>query len=178
MEVEVVYPYEPQHEDELRLSVGDVIRSVNRQETGWYRGTTPTGASGVFPDNFVKVVDECLVRYTHQLASSPPPHASPPFHAPLLPTPLSQLSKSLIFSPRSLPISPRRLPSPTTPLPSPNAPFSSPNAPFSSLHVHSHLPTPPSLLSTSTPISHHPLPSPHATTHTHTHLLADQQVDI
>lgn len=55
MEVEVVFPYEPQHEDELRLCVGDTITSVTRQETGWYRGTLGFN-TGVFPDNFVKVL--------------------------------------------------------------------------------------------------------------------------
>ncbi|KAK7078776.1 SH3-domain kinase binding protein 1 [Halocaridina rubra] len=52
-EVEVVFPYEPQHDDELRLNVGDVITNVNTLETGWYRGSLGN-VSGVFPDNFVK----------------------------------------------------------------------------------------------------------------------------
>ncbi|XP_076028649.1 E3 ubiquitin-protein ligase SH3RF1-like isoform X9 [Oratosquilla oratoria] len=55
MEVEVLFAYEPQHEDELALSVGDLIQSVSRTEAGWYKGTL-RGVTGVFPDNFVKVV--------------------------------------------------------------------------------------------------------------------------
>ncbi|KAF2344186.1 SH3 domain, partial [Trinorchestia longiramus] len=54
MEVEVLYVYEPKEEDELRLRVGDVITKVVKQEAGWFKGTSLSGDTGVFPDNFVK----------------------------------------------------------------------------------------------------------------------------
>ena len=54
-EVEVLYPYEPKQDDELRLQVGDIIRKVTKQEAGWYFGVNRSGDTGVFPDNFVKV---------------------------------------------------------------------------------------------------------------------------
>ncbi|XP_069939844.1 SH3 domain-containing kinase-binding protein 1-like [Cherax quadricarinatus] len=57
MEVEVVFAYEPQHEDELRLSVGDIITQVTRLETGWFQGKLHD-TTGVFPDNFVKVLSK------------------------------------------------------------------------------------------------------------------------
>ncbi|XP_071528576.1 SH3 domain-containing kinase-binding protein 1-like isoform X4 [Panulirus ornatus] len=58
MEVEVVFAYEPQHDDELRLCVGKVITDVSRLETGWYRGRLGDDSWGVFPDNFVKVLSK------------------------------------------------------------------------------------------------------------------------
>ncbi|XP_068238237.1 SH3 domain-containing kinase-binding protein 1-like isoform X12 [Palaemon carinicauda] len=73
MEVEVVFPYEPQHDDELRLVVGDVISNVSTLETGWYRGTLGN-ETGVFPDNFVKVLSKEPKNASTEngLANSPP----------------------------------------------------------------------------------------------------------
>ncbi|XP_067097097.1 CD2-associated protein isoform X2 [Osmerus mordax] len=56
MEVVVVYEYAAQHEDELTLRLGEVIRSVCRvEEEGWLEGEL-SGRRGLFPDNFVKEV--------------------------------------------------------------------------------------------------------------------------
>ncbi|XP_066965240.1 SH3 domain-containing kinase-binding protein 1-like isoform X6 [Macrobrachium rosenbergii] len=73
MEVEVVFPYEPQHDDELRLVVGDVITNVSTLETGWFRGTLGN-ETGVFPDNFVKVLSKEPKNASTEngLANSPP----------------------------------------------------------------------------------------------------------
>lgn len=53
----VLYPYEPQNEDELELQVGDVITVVSKElpDKGWWRGEI-RGKIGVFPDNFVKLI--------------------------------------------------------------------------------------------------------------------------
>uniref|UniRef100_A0AAY4B1X2 Osteoclast-stimulating factor 1 n=1 Tax=Denticeps clupeoides TaxID=299321 RepID=A0AAY4B1X2_9TELE len=54
VEVVVEYEYEAQHEDELTLRLGDVIKNVRRlDEDGWMEGDL-NGRRGVFPDNFVK----------------------------------------------------------------------------------------------------------------------------
>uniref|UniRef100_A0AAY4B1N9 Osteoclast-stimulating factor 1 n=1 Tax=Denticeps clupeoides TaxID=299321 RepID=A0AAY4B1N9_9TELE len=54
LEVVVEYEYEAQHEDELTLRLGDVIKNVRRlDEDGWMEGDL-NGRRGVFPDNFVK----------------------------------------------------------------------------------------------------------------------------
>ena len=50
----MLYPYNPQHDDELQLQVGQKLTKVVRLEMGWYRGVL-NGIEGVFPDNFVKV---------------------------------------------------------------------------------------------------------------------------
>jgi len=60
-EVEVLYSYEPKEQDELKLSVGDIIRKVVPQEAGWFSGTGLNGDTGVFPDNFVRVSKNYLI---------------------------------------------------------------------------------------------------------------------
>ncbi|XP_053736289.1 CD2-associated protein [Synchiropus splendidus] len=57
MEVVVEYEYEANHDDELTLKLGDVIKNVRyiQDEDGWMEGEL-NGKRGVFPDNFVKEV--------------------------------------------------------------------------------------------------------------------------
>ena len=62
---EVLFEYEPENSDELRLSVGTIIEDVVKAEDGWMEGTL-NGSRGVFPDNFVKVLED----------SAPPPAAT------------------------------------------------------------------------------------------------------
>lgn len=48
----VAFSYKQDHEDELNLSVGDVIEVLGEEEEGWWRGVL-NGKEGVFPSNFV-----------------------------------------------------------------------------------------------------------------------------
>lgn len=56
--VRVLHSWEPQHEDELGLRVGDILTVLSKEsgDAGWWRGQTSDGRSGVFPDNFVQVI--------------------------------------------------------------------------------------------------------------------------
>eukprot|EP00117_Sycon_ciliatum_P018870 scpid17732/ scgid3621/ CD2-associated protein; Mesenchyme-to-epithelium transition protein with SH3 domains 1 len=54
---EVLFEYVPENEDELPLEVGTIIHNVIQAEEGWMEGTA-NGKSGVFPDNFVKVLPD------------------------------------------------------------------------------------------------------------------------
>lgn len=55
VEVVAVYEYKAEHEDELTLRQGDIIKNVRRiEEEGWMEGDL-NGRRGLFPDNFVKV---------------------------------------------------------------------------------------------------------------------------
>lgn len=57
MEVFVEFDYKAQNEDELTIKKGDKIKNAYRKEHGWMEGElATTGAKGVFPDNFVKVL--------------------------------------------------------------------------------------------------------------------------
>lgn len=56
----VLYPYQPQKEDELELAEGDYVYVSTADEgrtesEGWYHGTShSTGISGLYPGNFVE----------------------------------------------------------------------------------------------------------------------------
>ncbi|XP_017477291.1 PREDICTED: serine-rich adhesin for platelets isoform X2 [Rhagoletis zephyria] len=54
----VEYPYTPQNDDELELKVGEIITIISMElpDKGWWKGELH-GKVGVFPDNFVKLLD-------------------------------------------------------------------------------------------------------------------------
>lgn len=53
----VIYQYSPQNQDELALTVNDVIEVLEEVEEGWWRGKLK-GTVGVFPSNFVSELDD------------------------------------------------------------------------------------------------------------------------
>lgn len=52
-----MFQYEAEQNDELTLSVGDIITNVDIQDQGWWEGEVK-GKRGVFPENFVEVIKE------------------------------------------------------------------------------------------------------------------------
>uniref|UniRef100_A0A8C7WYN4 Osteoclast-stimulating factor 1 n=1 Tax=Oryzias sinensis TaxID=183150 RepID=A0A8C7WYN4_9TELE len=63
----VLFPYEAQNEDELTLKEGDIINIITKDcaDAGWWMGEFG-GRQGVFPDNFVKLIEaekEVLVAF-------------------------------------------------------------------------------------------------------------------
>lgn len=50
-----LYDYAPQNADELELHADDIIEVHNKQEDGWWEGST-RGKRGVFPANYVEEV--------------------------------------------------------------------------------------------------------------------------
>lgn len=52
----VLFDYSPQNEDELELTVGDVIDVIEEVEEGWWSGTL-NNKLGLFPSNFVKELE-------------------------------------------------------------------------------------------------------------------------
>uniref|UniRef100_A0A6G1SEY3 CD2-associated protein n=2 Tax=Aceria tosichella TaxID=561515 RepID=A0A6G1SEY3_9ACAR len=52
----VVFAYSPKNDDELELTVGDKIEVIGYEEEGWWKGRLK-GRTGVFPSNFVQVID-------------------------------------------------------------------------------------------------------------------------
>ncbi|KAF0028471.1 hypothetical protein F2P81_019558 [Scophthalmus maximus] len=84
----VLFPYEGQNEDELSLKEGEVINIITKEcaDAGWWMGEIG-GRQGVFPDNFVKLLDvekERTFIQTHHRSESPKSEggASPPDSAP------------------------------------------------------------------------------------------------
>lgn len=55
VEVEALFDYTAEQEDELTLKKGDIVTNVTQIEGGWWEGDL-NGKRGMFPDNFVKVL--------------------------------------------------------------------------------------------------------------------------
>lgn len=56
IECRVEFDYIAQEPDELTMVKGDVIKNVVPKMDGWYEGVL-RGKTGVFPDNFVKIIE-------------------------------------------------------------------------------------------------------------------------
>ncbi|KAK5898169.1 hypothetical protein CgunFtcFv8_015610 [Champsocephalus gunnari] len=69
----VLFPYEGQNEDELSLKEGEIINIVTKEcaDAGWWKGEIG-GRQGVFPDNFVK-----LLEAEKERPKKPPPPSAP-----------------------------------------------------------------------------------------------------
>lgn len=54
----VEYNYTAKEADELTLVKGAIISNIKRHLGGWWEGTLEaTGKAGMFPDNFVRVLE-------------------------------------------------------------------------------------------------------------------------
>lgn len=51
--MEVIYPFEPQQQDDLRLQVGDKVEIIETLSDSWFKGKC-NGQIGIFPANYVK----------------------------------------------------------------------------------------------------------------------------
>lgn len=51
------YAYEAKEPDELTLVKGTIIHNIKLQPGGWSEGSLPNGRVGMFPDNFVKIIE-------------------------------------------------------------------------------------------------------------------------
>lgn len=51
----VTFDYEPENPDELKLTVGDILIVINKEEEGWWEGDL-NGKTGMFPSNFVELL--------------------------------------------------------------------------------------------------------------------------
>ncbi|CAO3620712.1 unnamed protein product [Mucor hiemalis] len=55
----VLHPYDAESEDELSLLRGEYVEILDRNiDDGWWKGLNERGQSGVFPNNFVREIDE------------------------------------------------------------------------------------------------------------------------
>lgn len=53
-----VFDYGAKEADELSLVKGDILTNIKTQPGGWWHGViASTGKSGMFPDNFVKLLE-------------------------------------------------------------------------------------------------------------------------
>jgi Variant SH3 domain/SH3 domain len=69
----VEFDYKAERPDELTLVKGDIIRNIIQQEGGWWSGML-NGRKGVFPDNFVRMLEKkkrrkCIVLFSYAPAN-------------------------------------------------------------------------------------------------------------
>ncbi|XP_043393892.1 SH3 domain-containing kinase-binding protein 1 isoform X2 [Chelonia mydas] len=55
VEAIVEFDYKAQHDDELTITVGDIITNIKKETGGWWEGQLK-GRRGLFPDNFVRAL--------------------------------------------------------------------------------------------------------------------------
>lgn len=63
------FDYEAQQDDELSLTVGDIIVNIRRDDGGWWEGELG-GRRGLFPDNFVRVSNRSQPQFMFLLLCS------------------------------------------------------------------------------------------------------------
>uniref|UniRef100_A0A0K0DDY7 SH3 domain-containing protein n=1 Tax=Angiostrongylus cantonensis TaxID=6313 RepID=A0A0K0DDY7_ANGCA len=86
----VKFEYEPQHSDELRLGeIGQLITIIRKDcgDAGWFEGEI-NGRRGLFPDNFVELVQVPINTQSGMIYHPPPPQhvkvvAKPPMVNPV-----------------------------------------------------------------------------------------------
>ncbi|XP_065349144.1 SH3 domain-containing kinase-binding protein 1 isoform X3 [Cloeon dipterum] len=74
VEAIVEFNYKADQPDELTLTKGDIIQGIVQQEGGWWTGML-NGRKGVFPDNFVRVLEKkdrrrCVVLFSYAPVNS------------------------------------------------------------------------------------------------------------
>ncbi|XP_026073332.1 E3 ubiquitin-protein ligase SH3RF3 isoform X1 [Carassius auratus] len=103
-----MYAYKPQKADEMELRKGEMYRVMEKCQDGWFKGTSlRSGASGVFPGNYVTPVSRApfAVGQTRSCLSGAP--GSPGSGGPSSPVLMSSASASRSSTPLSSPSSPQ-----------------------------------------------------------------------
>lgn len=55
----VLHDYNPENEDEIKLMRGEYVTVVDQLDNdGWWKGTSESGGTGVFPSNYVQLLEE------------------------------------------------------------------------------------------------------------------------
>lgn len=79
----VEYDYEKGEDNEIELKEGEFVTNIERVDEDWWMGTNSQGESGLFPSNYVTIVEDDGPDAGHAAAPPPPPAAEPEAaHAP------------------------------------------------------------------------------------------------
>lgn len=68
VEAIVEFDYKAQQDDELTISVGEVVTNIKKKDGGWWEGELD-GRRGLFPDNFVREIKD--VKKEHHITVKP-----------------------------------------------------------------------------------------------------------
>ena len=79
-----LYDYEARAQDELSFKRHEIITVLGKDEEdeGWYIGTSSSGAKGLFPVNYVKVLEEAAAPSPAAFTKAPPAAAPAPAASP------------------------------------------------------------------------------------------------
>ena len=79
----VAFSYAADNIDELSLEPGQIVEVLAEEEEGWWRGKMG-GKEGVFPSNFVEIIEEATEPTKPAVTSQPPPpqQSAPPPRPP------------------------------------------------------------------------------------------------
>ena len=70
----VLYEYEAGEDNEMALVEGEVIQHVEQLDEGWWSGVSQDGTrSGLFPANYVELIEEVYEPEPEDEAPPPPP---------------------------------------------------------------------------------------------------------
>ncbi|XP_026505595.1 SH3 domain-containing kinase-binding protein 1-like isoform X3 [Terrapene carolina triunguis] len=69
VEAIVEFDYKAQHDDELTITIGDIITNIKKETGGWWEGQLK-GRRGLFPDNFVREIKKDMKK--ESIANKPP----------------------------------------------------------------------------------------------------------
>lgn len=57
MRARALYDYQAADETEITFDPGDVITHIDQIDEGWWQGLGPDGTYGLFPANYVEIID-------------------------------------------------------------------------------------------------------------------------
>jgi hypothetical protein len=81
----IQYDYEKAEDNELELTEGDYVTNIEMVDEDWWMGTNSKGESGLFPSNYVELVEE-------EEAPAPAAQISEPSAPPTAPRPAAALA--------------------------------------------------------------------------------------
>jgi hypothetical protein len=73
----IQYDYEKAEENELELIEGEIVTNIEMVDDDWWMGTNQKGESGLFPSNYVELIEE-----EEEEHEAPPPAARSPAPVP------------------------------------------------------------------------------------------------
>ncbi|XP_071827958.1 drebrin-like protein B [Apostichopus japonicus] len=57
LRAQALYDYQAEDETEITFDPGDIIEDIEQIDEGWWRGTSPDGTYGLFPANYVELIE-------------------------------------------------------------------------------------------------------------------------
>lgn len=78
----VQYDYEKAEDNELELRENEYVTNIEMVDEDWWMGTNSAGESGLFPSNYVELVDDDDDAAPTGSAAPPPPPAAAAVHEP------------------------------------------------------------------------------------------------